>query len=87
MPEIDPITRDALRRASQMRGNTRARVETEREKRPPEKPAPPAEKPSVGGLGALMGDNEKTLILLLIILLMDSEENMSVLLALLYLLT
>ena len=90
MPDIDPITRDALRRASQMQSHTRTQTKREKPIPEPSKPTKPDEsspKPLESGLNALFKDNDRTLILLLIILLMDSEDNGVLLLALFYLLT
>ncbi len=99
MPELDPITQDAMRRAAQMRNhNTRPRPPAP-EPKPEPNPEPPTEKHRepppkppkqphglTDGLGALFRDKEQSIILLLIVLLMDENCEPSLLLALMYLL-
>ena len=98
MAEIDPITREALRRAAQMQ-NRPGRSEPppehevkhrEHHHKPPDPPCPPKpapEPPNInGGLEALFRDKETSVILILIILLMGEKGCEHLLLALIYLL-
>ena len=97
MADIDPITREALRRAAQMQGRPNqgaAPPEAQKEHREhnhkPPKPhdeLPPESEPrppdTCIGLDALFKDKETSVILILIMMLMDCEH---LLLALIYLL-
>ncbi len=100
MADIDPITREALRRAAQMQGRPKqgaAPPEAQKEhrehnhkppkpheERPPESVPRP---PDTGfGLDALFKDKETSVILILIILLMGEKDCEHLLLALIYLL-
>ena len=101
MAEIDPITRDALRRATQVQGranrnNPQREPERHHNQRPP-KPSeerPPEPQPShrpkppsqQNGLEALFKDKETSVILILIVLLMGEKNCEHLLLALIYLL-
>ena len=98
MSDIDPITREALRRASQMQNRTNRsssppesepRTKSERHHshpNPPEPPPPPKPPGTFGGLDALFKDKETSVILILIILLMGEKGSEHLLLALIYLL-
>ncbi|MBQ7504432.1 MAG: hypothetical protein IJT79_03855 [Ruminococcus sp.] len=94
MADIDPITREALRRAAHMQGkqnNTPPKPpETPHPKehhRPPKPPEPKPEPPKNNfGLDALFKDKETSVILILIILLMGEKDCEHLLLALIYLL-
>lgn len=95
MAEIDPITREALRRAAHMQSranqNPPKPPENHRpeEHRPPPKPPEPEPEPPCGnsfGLEALFKDKETSVILILIILLMGEKDCEHLLLALIYLL-
>ena len=82
MPEIDPITREALKRASHMRSNQ------PRCSSPPKpEPSEPKPKSSLFGLDALFKDKETSVILLLVVLLMGEKGSEGLLLSLIYLLT
>ncbi len=97
MPDIDPITREALRRASQMHTHSqRTHRPPKEESRPePEKPhkhehkppkPQPSEPPKGDPIKAFFKDKEESIILLLVLLLMDEKADPSLLLALMYLL-
>ncbi|MCR5652175.1 MAG: hypothetical protein K6F88_00070 [Ruminococcus sp.] len=99
MADIDPITREALRRATQMQGRSVRSPAPEPPKehgahhhKPPEhhveRPPEPPPKPQGinGGLEALFKDKETSVILILIILLMGEKGCEHLLLALIYLL-
>ena len=94
MADIDPITREALRRAAHMQGRpTQAPPKPsennrpEKHPRPPKPPAPKPEPPKNNfGLEALFKDKETSVILILIILLMGEKDCEHLLLALIYLL-
>ena len=94
MADIDPITREALRRAAHMRGRpSQSNPErphennTPEEHRPPKPPEPKPEPPNYnGGLEALFRDKETSVILILIIMLMGEKNCEHLLLALIYLL-
>ena len=89
MPDIDPITQEALRRASQMRGNARI---NHRPATKPQRAAPkpnetaPNVKPPDDPIKAFFKDKEESIILLLILLLMEEKTDPSLLLALMFLL-
>ncbi len=96
MADIDPITREALRRATQMQGRARntprqpepSEAQKEEQHKPPEAPKAPRAKPAVqqSGLEALFKDKETSVILILIVLLMGEKGCEHLLLALIYLL-
>ncbi len=92
MAEIDPITREALRRASQMRNRThKAPVSESRDKKAEHIKTPESEqkavKPPVSDpIKAFFKDKEESIILLLVLLLMEEKADPALLLALMYLL-
>lgn len=96
MADIDPITREALRRATQMQGRARStprqpepsEAQKEEPLKPPEAPEAPPIKSAFkqSGLEALFKDKETSVILILIILLMGEKGCEHLLLALIYLL-
>lgn len=81
---MDAITREALKRASQMHRQSKTPAATE------EKPKPKAqktEKPQESNLlASLFKDKDRSIILMLLILLMGEEVEPSLLLALIYIL-
>ena len=91
MADIDPITREALKRASHMRSRPQKQPTEQAAPAAPEPAAKPSPKPRdaviSGGLDALFKDKETSVILMLIILLMGEKGSESLLLALIYLLT
>ena len=99
MADIDPITREALKRAAQLQGhhgrsNPPPKPQNEHREhhhKPPEPPeehpqSPPIEPQNSFGLEALFKDKETSVILILIILLMGEKGCEHLLLALIYLL-
>ena len=96
MADIDPITREALKRAAQMQGrpnrsNSVPEPPKERHEHHHKPPSPPPERPPEppnlnGGLDALFKDKETSVILILIILRMGEKGCEHLLLALIYLL-
>lgn len=99
MPDIDPITREALRRASHMQRHTPPPHPHEEHERPPERPhekppEPPSKPPEAhkpegifgGALDFLFRDKENAIILMMLVLLMDENTDPTLLLALVYLL-
>lgn len=95
MAEIDSITREALRRASQMQGKAPRNNPPSELSKPPDEhserhhhpPEPPEKPPNPDfGLEALFKDKETSVILILIILLMGEKGCEHLLLALIYLL-
>ena len=88
MPEIDPITGEALKRASHMRSNQpRSSSPPKPEESPKPEPSEPKPKSSLFGLDALFKDKETSVILLLVVLLMGEKGSEGLLLSLIYLLT
>ncbi len=99
MAEIDPITREALKRASQMYSRPKApsRHHPNEKSEPPvqerkhekndDTPKPEPKNVTQGDpVKAFFRDKEESVILLLIMLLMDEKTDPSLLLALMYLL-
>ena len=99
MPDIDPITREALRRASQMRTHTHRNAPEKPLEKPKEQPVhtQKSEKQKTQPLDftsafsgdpikAFFKDKEESIILLLVLLLMEEKTDPSLLLALMYLL-
>ncbi len=92
MPDIDPITREALRRASQMHSHRNSRTKSEEtvksKKEPPKDKTPPKPKPPPESdpIKAFFKDKEESIILLLVLLLMDEKADPTLLPALMYLL-
>lgn len=85
---MDAITREALKRASQLHSRT-----TKQKPAPEPKPEPnPAQKENQasrqepGLLGSLFKDKDRSIILMLLVLLMGEDVEPSLLLALIYIL-
>lgn len=96
MAEMDDITRDALRRASHMQSRAPRQTKTPpAQPKEPEQKAKPIEKtiekpkktqPDKGLLGTLFKEQDKSIILMLLVLLMGEDVEPSLLIALVYLL-
>ena len=96
MADIDPITREALKRASQLKSPRRQpRPQSSEPAEPPKPdikpaPAPPPETQvpeNTGLLGSLFRDKEQTIIMALILILLEEKADPALLLALIYLIT
>ena len=91
MADIDPITREALRRASYMQSRNAQTAEPPKPPKPERKPEPEPKREAAptlfgNGLDVLFRDKETGVILILIILLMGEKGSENLLLALIYLL-
>jgi hypothetical protein len=87
LAEIDDITKEALRRANQMHfrsQNPAKKPPAQPEKREPEVKS--QNRTSGNILSNLFGNNDNSIILILLILLMGEDTDPSLLLALIYLL-
>ena len=84
MADMDAITREALKRASQLHSRT-----TKQKPAPEPKPAQKenqASRQEPGFLGSLFKDKDRSIILMLLVLLMGEDVEPSLLLALIYIL-
>ena len=90
MADMDAITREALRRASQLHSRSQQKSETpsapEKKERKTQKPDKSVRTDDNGLLGKLFKDKDRSIILMLLALLMGEDVEPSLLLALIYIL-
>lgn len=90
MADMDAITREALRRASQLHSRSQQKQETpqapeKKERRTQNNDSKPKQSDN-GLLGNLFKDKDRSIILMLLVLLMGEDVEPSLLLALIYIL-